>query len=129
MYIGICKMYAFNLIQSKFFIICKSFPKQALVFMYFQYNKVFCGNRRKLLITSNFSFSHIVFYAFGELSIICINLKIVVCKLFQLKSQNMSFEKGSRVKVYQRDNQQTIKLNHFPTKFTCRCLVRHIYIG
>ena len=39
--------------------------------------------KEKLLVTSNFSFSHSVFYPFGELTIIFIKLKIVVCKLFQ----------------------------------------------
>ena len=36
-----------------------------------------------LLVTSNFSFSHSVFYRFGEPSVIFIKFKIVVCKLFQ----------------------------------------------
>ena len=39
--------------------------------------------KEKLLVTSNFSFSHSVFYLFGKLSTIFILLKIVVCKLFQ----------------------------------------------
>ena len=39
--------------------------------------------KEKLLVTSNFSFSHSVFYPFGELSAIFINFEIVVCKLFQ----------------------------------------------
>ena len=39
--------------------------------------------KEKLLITSNFSFSHSVFNPNGELSAILIKLKIVVCKLFQ----------------------------------------------
>ena len=39
--------------------------------------------KEKLLVTSNFSFSHSVFYPFGELSAIFIKLKIVVCKLFE----------------------------------------------
>ena len=38
--------------------------------------------KEKLLITSNFSFSHHVFYPFGELSAIFIKSKVVVCKLF-----------------------------------------------
>ena len=38
--------------------------------------------KEKLLVTSNFSFSHSVFYPLGELSTIFIKLKIVVCKLF-----------------------------------------------
>ena len=39
--------------------------------------------KEKLLIMSNFSFSHGVFYPFGELSAIFIKFKIVGCKLFQ----------------------------------------------
>ena len=39
---------------------------------------------KKLLITSNFSFSHSVFYPFGELSPIFIRYEIVVCKLFKV---------------------------------------------
>ena len=39
--------------------------------------------KEKLLIMSSFSFSHSVFYPFGELSFIFIKLKIVGCKLFQ----------------------------------------------
>ena len=39
--------------------------------------------KEKLLVTSNFSFSNIVFYPFGELSVFFIKLEIVVCKLFE----------------------------------------------
>ena len=39
--------------------------------------------KEKLLVTSNFSFPHSIFYLFGELSAIFIKFKIVVCKLFQ----------------------------------------------
>ena len=39
--------------------------------------------KEKLLVTSNFSFSHSVFYCFGELSAIFIKFEIVFCKLFQ----------------------------------------------
>ena len=39
--------------------------------------------KEKLLVTSNFSFSHSVFYPFGELFVIVIQFEIVVCKLFQ----------------------------------------------
>ena len=44
-----------------------------------------CGKKEKLLM-SNFSFSHSVFYPFGELSVMFIKFKtkIVVCKLFHL---------------------------------------------
>ena len=39
--------------------------------------------KEKLLVTSNFSFSHRVFYPFGELSAILITFEIVICKLFE----------------------------------------------
>ena len=39
--------------------------------------------KEKLLVMSNFSFSHSVFYPFEEHSFIFIKFKIVVCKLFQ----------------------------------------------
>ena len=39
--------------------------------------------KEKLLITSNFSFSHSVFYSFGELCAIFIEFEIVVCKLLK----------------------------------------------
>ena len=41
------------------------------------------GNGLTLSQKSNFSFSHSVFYPFGELSAIFVLKKIVVCKLFQ----------------------------------------------
>ena len=51
--------------------------------------------KEKLLITSNFSFSHSVFYPFGEHSAIFFQFQIVVCKLFQFgKVQNLLFGKG-----------------------------------
>ena len=40
--------------------------------------------KEKLLVTSNFSFSHSVFYPFRDLSAIFIKFEIVVCKLSQL---------------------------------------------
>ena len=39
--------------------------------------------KEKLLVTSNFSFSHSVFYSFGELSAIFTKFRLVICKLFQ----------------------------------------------
>ena len=52
------------------------------------------GNPGKPL-TSNFSFSHGVFYPFGELSTNFIKFETVVCKLFQFGLvQKMSFGKG-----------------------------------
>ena len=53
--------------------------------------------KKKLLVTSNFSFSHSVFYPFGDLSTIFIKCEIVVCKLFQFgKVKNLLFGKGLR---------------------------------
>ena len=40
-------------------------------------------DKEKLLVTSNFSFSHSVFLPFGELSAIFIKFEIVICRLFQ----------------------------------------------
>ena len=42
--------------------------------------------KEKLLVSSNFSFFHSVFYPFEKPSAIFINLKIVVCKLFEFGS-------------------------------------------
>ena len=54
--------------------------------------------KEKLLITSNFSFPHSVFYHLRELSTIFTNFKIVVCKLFQFgRVQNLSFGKELNV--------------------------------
>ena len=39
--------------------------------------------KEKLLVTSNFSFSHSVFYPLGKLSTILIKSKIVVCKFYE----------------------------------------------
>ena len=48
----------------------------------------------KLLVTSNFSFSHSVSYPFEELSSFFIKFEIVICKLFQFERDlNLSFEK------------------------------------
>ena len=51
--------------------------------------------KEKLLVTSNFSFSHSVFYPFEEPSAIFIKFEIVVCKLFQSgRVQTLLFGKG-----------------------------------
>ena len=56
--------------------------------------------KEKLLVTSNFSFSHSVFYLFGELPAIFIKFEIDVCKLFQFERvQNLSFGKGLTVNL------------------------------
>ena len=43
----------------------------------------------KLLITSNFSFSHSVLYPFGELFAIFIKIRIVVCKVLSLEESKI----------------------------------------
>ena len=58
------------------------FPEKALVFTCLQY-KAFENTVGKAEIACNFSFSHCVFYPFGELSAIDIKFEILVCKLFQ----------------------------------------------
>ena len=52
--------------------------------------------KEKLLVTSNFSFSHSVFYPFGDPPpSIVIKFTIVVCKLFQFgRVKNLSCGKG-----------------------------------
>ena len=49
--------------------------------------------KQKLLVKSNFSFSHSIFYLLGELSAILIKFRIVICKLFG-RVENLSFGKG-----------------------------------
>ena len=53
--------------------------------------------KEKLLVSSNFSFSHSGFYPFGELSAIFITFEIVICKLLEFgRVYNLSFRKGLR---------------------------------
>ena len=54
--------------------------------------------KEKLLVTSNFSFSHSVFYPFKELSTIFIQFKIIVYKLSVWKSLKFA--------VWERDKQE-----------------------
>ena len=68
----------------------KPFPKQALGLQYKSFeNTVGKGeiarNKQFLLVTSNFSFSHSVFYLFEELSAIFVKFEIVICKPFQFE--------------------------------------------
>ena len=52
--------------------------------------------KEKLLVTSNFSFSHSVFYPFGKLFTISIWFIVVVCKLFQF-GKSLTFVVWERV--------------------------------
>ena len=57
--------------------------------------------KEKLLVTSNFFFSHRVFYPFGKLSAVFIKSKVVVCKLFKRGSvYNLSFRKGLMLTLF-----------------------------
>ena len=53
--------------------------------------------KKKLLLTSNFSFSQCVLYSFGEHSAIFIKFKIAICKLSVLK-KSLKFVVRERVK-------------------------------
>ena len=59
-------------------------PKQALVFTCLLNISLLktLWEKEKLLLTSNFSFSHSVFYPFGELAAFSIEFRIVICKTF-----------------------------------------------
>ena len=54
--------------------------------------------KEKLLVTSNFSFSHSLFYPSKDLSVIFVKFEIVVCKLFQ-------FEKSLKFAIWERVKQ------------------------
>ena len=45
--------------------------------------------KKKLLVTSNFSIFHSVFYPFGELSAIFVKFEIVVCKVSSLEESKI----------------------------------------
>ena len=85
----------FNLYQSKIlsfskevesikFCLLNSFPNKPWFLRVCSTNLLkTLWEKEKLLVTSNFSFSHNVFYLFGALSTILIKFEIVVCILFQ----------------------------------------------
>ena len=54
--------------------------------------------KEKLLVTSNFSFSHSAFYPFGKLSAILIRFQIVFSKLFDFW-KSLTFVVWERVKL------------------------------
>ena len=61
----------FNPFPNKFLHVCPTILLETL------------WEKEKLLVTNDFSFSHSVYYTFGEHSAIFIKFEIVVCKLFQ----------------------------------------------
>ena len=65
--------------------------------------------KEKLLVTSNLSFSHSVFYLFKELSVKFNKFEIVVCKLFEFGGvENLSFGKGLSIDKGQYSGQNAI---------------------
>ena len=53
--------------------------------------------KEKLLVTSNFSFCHSVFYPYRELSAIFIKLEFIACSFFQFRRvKNLPFGKELR---------------------------------
>ena len=86
------------------------------------------GEKEKLLGTSNFSFSHSVFYPLGDFSAIFIKLEIVVCKLFQFGSlkyivlgKSLSFFQRGRKHCGKRRNCSLRANTPFPTVFSKTC--------
>ena len=62
-----------------------SFPNQALVFTCLQYKSFFenAVGKGEIAPYTNFSLFCSVLYPFGELSTICMKIKIIITKLFQ----------------------------------------------
>ena len=109
------------------------FPQQGLVFTCLQCksfentveegeiagNKKTLWEKEKLLIMSNLSFSHSVFYPFGELSAIFIKFRIVICKLFQFgRDKNLSFGIGLRHLADKKLNGAEMLISIFARKNT-----------
>ena len=70
--------------------------------------------KEKLLVTSNFSFSHSIFYPFGEHSAIFIEFEIVVCKLVQFG--------GLKFVVWERETAYGVVLLRFGEVLTLNSL-------
>ena len=96
------------------------FLKQALVFTCLKYNSFeTLWEKEKLLISSNFSSSHSVFYPLEQLSAIFLESKIFVCLLFHFGTvQNLLFRKGliqqHKILSFNPHSDKT-KLNNFCT--------------
>ena len=74
--------------------------------------------KEKLLVTSNFSFSHSAFFPSRELYAIFINFKIAVCKLFQFgRVQNVLFGIGIIHIFTRRDIPLASTPKHSQTKY------------
>ena len=70
--------------------------------------------KEKLFITSNFSFSHSVFYPFVLLSAIYIKSKIVVCKLFHFgRTEKLKYVLGRVENIMEKGYQQFLLFSQF----------------
>ena len=77
--------------------------------------------KEKLLVTSNFSFSHSVFFQSREFSAIFIKFEIVVSKLFQFgRVRNLLFGKGLRMVLWLLTHYQTTNFRLFQSERVCR---------
>ena len=77
--------------------------------------------KEKLLVTSNFSFSHSVFNPFGELPAIFIKFKIVVCKTVSIW-KCLKFVIWERILKSQEDCNQPMEFNPLPNKPLLLCV-------
>ena len=68
--------------------------------------------RKKLLITSNFSFSHSVFYPFEELSSVLIKFEIVVCNSLSLE-ESKTCRLGEGLPITRQQILDSSKLKEF----------------
>ena len=106
--------------------------------------KTMWGKKKKLLVTSTFSFSHSVFYHFGKHPAIFIKFKIVICKLFKplpmpiFGSSNSAANENMMSKIWtnggstiqlsrkhfgSRRNGSLRAISSFPTMFFNSCLL------
>ena len=80
------------------------------------------AHNEQFLITSNFSFSHNVFYLFGELAAIFIKSKIVVCQSFEFGRVNVwEMLKETLTKTDTYNNTSSCWIGTFFHSLTSQC--------
>ena len=80
----------FNLDQSKILLSVNPFPDKPWYLRVYHTSLLkTLREKEKLLVTSNFSSSHSVFYPFCKLSAISFNFEIIVCKLWFLEESKI----------------------------------------
>ena len=86
--------------------------------------------KEKLLVTSNFYFSHSVFYPFGELSAIFIKFKIIVCKtLWVWKSLKLVvWERVNSERLRAQRNLGQVPIFHGNKRFTLCNQMMHMFL-